>query len=243
MYRAYFIDDEPLVLGELTSNPLITQCGYQIVGTSTSPAAAKKEIKKLAPDVVFTDLRMPGCSGVELIRDLKEGGSLCEFVIISAYEDFNALRSFMHMDGFDYLKKPVSCHDLRRLLGLLAGKIAGKRPMSDIAWETPSPQLNMIAEYLSDKLMIKHTLESVSAALEIHPKHISRLFAGKLGTTFVGYLTKLRMEEAARLLKSTNKDIKEIAAFCGFKDYFYFCRVFREYHFCTPTEFREGIDR
>jgi two-component system response regulator YesN len=61
-----------------------------------------------------------------------------------------------------------------------------------------------------------------------------------MGTTFVAYTTKVRMDEAARLLKETQKNVKEIAALCGYHDYFYFCRVFREYHSCTPTAFREA---
>jgi AraC-like DNA-binding protein len=49
------------------------------------------------------------------------------------------------------------------------------------------------------------------------------------------------MEEAALLLKTTQKKVKEIAALCGYADYFYFCRVFREVYACTPTNYREAM--
>jgi YesN/AraC family two-component response regulator len=227
-------------LKELTKNPLFEECGYQIIGSSTDPIAAKKEIKKLSPDVVFTDLRMPGLSGVELVETLKEDGALCEFVIISAYEEFKSLQRFLRSNGFDYLIKPVSDEDLQSLLGSLAVSIAGKKQHSMTGAETLSPELNKITDYLKENMMSKHTLASVSEALNMHSKHISRLFTNYLGTTFVAYLTKLRMEEAAGLLRGTMKEISEISALCGFPDYFYFCRVFREYHFCTPKAFREG---
>lgn len=240
MYRAYFIDDEPLVLEELISNVLFAECGYQVIGFSTDTVTAEKEIKKHNPDVVFTDLRMPKCTGIELIEKLKESGAVCEFVIISAFEEFDALRRFLDAGGFGYLTKPVADHDLRKLLTRLAGKIAGKMPQTV---ETFSPELNRVSEYLKANLTEKHTLESVSDALHIHAKHISRLFATNLGTTFVAYLTKLRMEEAARLLRTTAKDIQEISDLCGFSDSFYFCRVFREHYACTPKVFREAVCR
>jgi two-component system response regulator YesN len=100
--------------------------------------------------------------------------------------------------------------------------------------------LNKIIAYLRDNVSAKHTLESLSEAHSIHSSHISRLFANHLGTNFSAYLTKLRMEEAAKLLKTTQKDIKEIYGLCGFGDYFYFCRVFRKYYACTPSVFREA---
>jgi AraC-like DNA-binding protein len=46
------------------------------------------------------------------------------------------------------------------------------------------------------------------------------------------------MEAAAKLLKNTTKNLKEVAWLCGY-EYYYFVRVFKEYYHCTPTAFRE----
>ncbi len=241
MYRAYFVDDEPNVLEEFSRNPLFTESGFQTAGSATSPVTAIKEIKRLNPDVVFTDLKMPRLSGVEMMAELRDKGVGCEFVIISAYGEFHDSVTFFKMGGTDYLTKPVSDHDLGNCLSALAGKLAGKNTAREQgASDTSSPELNRIIGYLRETLAEKHTLESLSEALSIHPKAISRLFAGNLGTTFVAYLTKLRMERAASLLKTTGKDVQEISDLCGFPDYFYFCRVFREFFSCTPSELREA---
>jgi YesN/AraC family two-component response regulator len=175
MFRAYFVDDEPLVLHDIINNPLFADYGYQTVGSSTMPIKAVTEIKKLNPDVVFTDLQMPECSGVDLVEKLRAKNCDCEFVVISGYREFDESIRFFH--------KRSASHD---------------RPS------------------------------------------ICRLFSGQHGTTFLACLTKLRMEEAARLLRDTKKDVKEITHLCGYDDYFYFCRVFRKHHLCAPTTFREG---
>ena len=240
MFRVYFVDDEPLVLEEIVYNPLFAESGFQTVGFSTDPGKAAKEIRTLNPDAVFTDLKMPERSGVDMMADLRENGAACEFIVISAYPDFEESRRFFLLDGFDYLIKPVSDNRLRELLVKLAGKLAGKKQAKNIGPDTASQKLNMIIAYLRERSAAQHTVESLCERFHLSRSYFSQLFANHLGTTFVAYMTKLRMEEAARLLKDSLKDVKEIAALCGYKDYFYFCRVFRNHHACTPTAFREG---
>ena len=239
LFRAYVVDDEPNVLENLTGNPLFIDCGYKIAGSSTDPIEAMNEIKRIIPDVVFTDLKMPGLSGVELMEQLRERGAECEFVIISAHGDFEASRRFFKMKGFDYLTKPVSDEELQSLLGRLSGRIAGKKASLSTHGGTSSPELNRIIAFLEKSLEEKHTLESLSEKFDINATYICHLFSVNLGTTFVSYMTKLRMETAADLLKGTRKSVKEIAGICGY-DYLYFVQVFKKYHACTPTAFREG---
>ena len=240
MYRAYVVDDEPLILESFVNTPVFAESGYLVVGSSTDPFQASKEIRKAMPDVVFTDLKMPGWSGLELMNDLIVSGVDCEFVIVSAYGEFEESRSFFKMKGFDYIIKPVSGHDLQDLLYRLSGKLAGKKETHDMVDGTPSPELNMILADLRENFAARQTLEALSTKYKINQNYICHLFTRHLGTTFVSYMTMLRMNEAARLLKGTQKSVKEIAGLCGYHDYFYFCRVFRDYYRCAPTVFREG---
>ncbi len=237
MYSAYFIDDESLVLNEFINKKIFAECGYTIAGCSTDPFLAIKEIKRISPDVVFTDLKMPQCSGVELMDILKQKGINCEFVIVSAYGEFEESRRFFKMGGFDYLTKPISDYELQDLLTKLSIKLAAKKDKSMPA-DTPSPEFNKLIAFLRENITEKHTLETLSQQFGLNQKYICNLFANYLGTTFTSYMTALRMDEAARLLKSTQYSVKEIAGFCGYNDYFYFCRVFKEYHSYTPTAFR-----
>ena len=239
LYRAYFVDDEPHALNTLTGNPLFYDSGYQTVGSSTNPIKALDEIKRLNPDVVFTDLKMPKLTGIELMEQLRDKGARCEFVIISAYGEFDAARSFYNMKGFDYLTKPVSDKNLLILLEKLSGRLAGNKAEPSVTANTPSPELDKMIAYMRENLTEKHTLDSLSEKFDTNYTYICDLFSTHLGTTFVSYLTKLRMDAAAEYLKDKNKSVKEIAALCGY-DYLYFIQVFKKYHACTPTAYREG---
>ncbi|MDL2248235.1 helix-turn-helix transcriptional regulator [Tyzzerella sp. OttesenSCG-928-J15] len=88
--------------------------------------------------------------------------------------------------------------------------------------------------------IMNHTLESLSEKFNINPTYICQLFSKHLNTTFISYLTDLRMEKASALLLKTDKTIKEIAVLSGYNDYFYFCRVFKEHFNVPPSKFRKA---
>jgi YesN/AraC family two-component response regulator len=239
LYRAYFVDDEPHILEGLIGNQILMDSGYQVVGHAIDPLEAEQEIKRLFPDVVFTDLKMPHLTGIELMERLQQKDIRCEFVIISAFGEFEASRSFFTLGGFDYLTKPVADEDFQVLLHKLTLKIAAKKSETLTIINTSSPDLNKITAYLKANLAAKHTLESIGNKFEINSTYICDLFSNHLGTTFSAFLTQLRMETAAGLLKNTHRNVKEIAWQCGY-DYLYFVQVFKKYHACTPTAYREA---
>ena len=239
MYHAFFVDDEPLVLEAFMSKPVFLECGFLNIGHTSDPLNAIKKIIEMQPDVVFTDLKMPFRNGVELMDELKQSGYTGEFVIVSAYREFEEARRFFTMDGFDYLVKPVSEADLLVLLEKLSGKLQGKKTKANPIKETPSPELNEIIAYLHNNISKGHTLDAICNEFFLRPNYVCKLFSRYLGTTFTAYYTSIRMETAAMLLKTTQKPVNEISSICGYKDYFYFCRVFREAFSCTPTAYRE----
>jgi YesN/AraC family two-component response regulator len=182
---------------------------------------------------------MPECSGVDLAERLK--GSGCEFVIISGYREFDESVRFFRLGGLDYILKPINDNDLQQLLDKLTAKLAVKKAEDNKQEDTTSSTaLNDIIAYMKANIAGKITLESLSEAHHMTVNSICRLFTNQLGTTFLACLTKLRMEEAARLLRETKKDIKEISGLCGYSNYFYFVQVFGKHYLCTPTEFREA---
>lgn len=240
MYRAFFVDDEPLVLQTFMSNPVFSECGFVNIGHSTNPVEALKTIIKGQPNVVFSDLKMPGLSGVDLMNELRKNGFRGEFVIVSAYREFEDARRFFTMDGFDYLVKPVSDSDLQFLLEKLSDKLYTRKIETNRVKETPSPELNEIIAYIHSNLSAGLTLESICKEFSLKPNFVCKLFSRHLETTFTAYYTNIRMEEAAVLLRSTLKPVKEISYICGYQDYFYFCRVFRDVFSCTPSAYREN---
>jgi two-component system response regulator YesN len=215
MYRAFFVDDEWLVLQHFMDSPVFMGCGFINDGHSINPFEAVAKVKETNPDVVFTDLKMPGLNGVELMETLKREGYDGEFVIISAYSEFEESRRFFKMGGYDYLIKPVSEEELQTLLIALSEKLAYKKG-GVLSPKTPSDELNRILAYLYANLGLKHTLKSVGEKYDVKPNYLSNLFTRHLNTTFVACLQHIRMETAASLLRTTQLSIRSISTCCGY---------------------------
>jgi AraC-like DNA-binding protein len=82
-------------------------------------------------------------------------------------------------------------------------------------------------------------LESVVTATGINRTKINDLLKSELGMTFTGYLNKLRLTEAARLLsENSSAAISEIAYSVGYANVSYFNKLFKEEYGCTPKVFR-----
>ena len=239
MYRVYLVDDESLILADMAKTIPWCEYGFQLAGSCTDPRLALHEILDLKPEVVFTDIKMPQLSGFDLIRALRQKELGCEVVVVSAYEDFDYARQTILLEGFDYLIKPVGATQYAELLGRLLKRLEKRFPHRNLP-STASAELNSILQYLNRHLQEKASLAQLSGQFNISPNYICSLFSKHLGTTYSAYLTKIRMERAALLLSTTDKPVKEIAAEAGYEDYFYFCRVFREFHAATPTQFRSG---
>ncbi|HUF13198.1 MAG TPA: sigma-54 dependent transcriptional regulator [Longimicrobiales bacterium] len=86
------------------------------VHTAASAEAALAAVGASCPDVVLSDLRMPGMDGIELLRLLRERAASTDVVIMTAYQDLPTVATAMREGAQDFLVKPLDLHQLRRLL-------------------------------------------------------------------------------------------------------------------------------
>ena len=115
MLSVYFVDDDSLIIEELKVIIDWEKYGYKIVGSSTSPFVAEKEIEKLNPCLVIIDVQMRGLTGLELADKLSKSTS-SKFVFLSAYDKFDYAVEAMKIGAIRYLKKPISEKSLIEIL-------------------------------------------------------------------------------------------------------------------------------
>ncbi|MCR5197047.1 MAG: response regulator [Pseudobutyrivibrio sp.] len=97
--------------------------------------------------------------------------------------------------------------------------------------------VNKAKQYIDENYMKELTLDDVSRVVNISSYYFSKVFKEETGENFIDYLTKLRIEAAKKLLKTTNKSMKEISAEVGYTDPNYFSRNFKKYTGKTPTDY------
>ena len=82
------------------------------------------------------------------------------------------------------------------------------------------------------------TLTTVAQAVCLSPNHFSTIFSQECKTTFIEYLTNVRIENAKRLMKETDMKGYDIAYECGFSDPHYFSYIFKKNTGLSPREYK-----
>lgn len=237
IFSVYLIDDEMHAIEELKTQIPWQQYGMQVIGFSTSPVDGLEQAIRMHPDVIFSDMKMPGMSGAEFTRKLLESLPDTEVIIVSAWSEFEYVRAALREGCFDYLLKPLRETEYAPMLERLHQCLSAKSThLQD--FKNENPIMTEIQNYLRAHLQEKVSLSDLSEQFHLSQNAICSYFNRYLKTTFVSYLTSLRMKEAEFLLLRTNLNIKEIASRSGYDDYFYFCRVFQRTFHCTPTQLR-----
>lgn len=256
MYRVILVDDEPWALLGIKNCYLWHQNGYQVIFETTDPFDAYDRIKSEKPDVVFTDIKMYGMSGLELVRKAVEIGIDAEFVIVSGYNEFNYAKEAIEYGVFHYLLKPIEKHEVYLMMEKLTKHLDKKTEMrkisaastvqirntsvSDCQPNEEKSTFENILRYVNANYTDDISLNFLSQKFYLHNTYISGLFKKNLGITFSEYLTDLRLKKASSLLMASDYPVNEVAAMSGYRDYNYFTRVFREHFNMTPVQYRRS---
>jgi YesN/AraC family two-component response regulator len=239
------VDDElPIVQLLISSIPWLEH-GFEVIGYNTNPQTAYTEIMEKRPDVVFSDLRMPDESdGIELIQRLTENRTQCEFIMLSAYDDFYASREFFRMGGIDYILKPLDNENAAIVLEKLSRKLASKQKQTPTVQFVPSQSkgFDEMIEYITANFNKKLSLIRLSELFNMNQTYICDLFTKHYSSTFTVFISNLRMREASRLILENDVPLKQISLHCGYSDYQKFCTAFKQHFGKTPTEYKEETE-
>jgi len=83
------------------------------------------------------------------------------------------------------------------------------------------------------------TLNTIAEKYHINPIYFSRIFKAYVGESFNGFMTRIRMEEAKRLLETTSLRQQEISEIVGYEDPKYFSKVFKKFFGISPSQYAE----
>lgn len=107
----------------------------------------------------------------------------------------------------------------------------------------PAPQrpVDMACAFIKQNLHRDISLDDVAGELHFSASYLASVFKKAIGKTVVEYITQLKMERAASLLRDPQAKIGRIAEALGYSDRRYFSELFRRYSSCTPSKYRERL--
>ncbi len=107
MIQAILADDEGIIVKGLKKLIDWERLGVEIVGEAGDGAEALELIQKKAPQLVVSDITMPGLSGLEMLRQIGSQGMNTKVIFISGYQEFSYAQDAVRYGAVDYLLKPV----------------------------------------------------------------------------------------------------------------------------------------
>ena len=106
------VDDERTLARAVKA--FLTEAGYE-TEVAGDGEKAMELLQSLRPDVVFADVRLPGMSGIDLLRKIREFDPAISVVIMTAYGTIEGAVEAVKLGAFDYMKKPVDLEELKLL--------------------------------------------------------------------------------------------------------------------------------
>ncbi len=107
--RIFVVDDERIIRVTLVDE--LRDAGYT-VNEFSSANAALAQLAELEPDLVITDLSMPGMDGIEFLKRIKSFNSEIQVIVITAYSTVSTAVNAMKLGAYDYVTKPFESDEI-----------------------------------------------------------------------------------------------------------------------------------
>ncbi len=123
MLKVFLVEDESIVREGLKNNIPWQEYGYQFTGEASDGEMALPMIRKIRPDVLITDIKMPFMDGLALSQIVTQEIPEVKIVIISGYDEFEYAQQAIRVGVEQYLLKPITKGTLRKVLLEIREKI------------------------------------------------------------------------------------------------------------------------
>ncbi|UGU15877.1 response regulator [Sinomicrobium kalidii] len=219
--------------------------------TAKDGEKALEKLKHTHPDIIISDVKMPGLSGIQFCKSVKSDPDTrhIPLLLLTAKNSDNLKIDALASGANVYLTKPFNLKELDLLVTNLleTGKNLEKR-FSEINATDPEhiPANNQEREFLrkiSSLVEQYHSnpgfgVESLASEAGISRSLLHIKMKKITGLSALDYIKRIRMKKATRLIRE-GKNISEVAYKVGYSDPNYFSRAFKKEFHVTPTQFAE----
>jgi two-component system, response regulator YesN len=248
MYRLLIVDDEEDIRRGLALYFPWDEIGFTVVGTAENGKAALDIVRSGTVDVVFCDIRMPVMSGIDLARAIFESDLRVPVVFLSAFKDFHYAQEALQLGVRNYVLKPTDYANIRSVFGKLKRELDSERaPVpADAEGGEPMPAgpradavVAAVRGYV-ERDYANASLTGAARVVHMNPQYLSRLFKERAGENFHVFLSRVRMEKAAQLLRDGSYLAYEVSAIVGYGNQKNFTRAFKQHFGISPREFKRS---
>lgn len=254
MYKVVIIDDEPVIAEGLSRGIRWEQWDCRVVATAENAQEGIEVIRRERPDILFTDIRMPGMDGLTMVAALKSEHPDMQITILTGFRDFEYAREAIRLGVTRFLLKPSKMDELQEAIEAMIKKLAGKSaPFPDKEGSAADDCDNLeetaagsfiaqnAVKYIEENYMEKLKLSDVADQVYVSQWHLSKILNRHVEKSFSDILNHIRIEKAKELLREPCLRIGDVAEQVGFLDMAHFSRVFKKQTGLSANEYRNKM--
>jgi len=219
--------------------------------SALSEARIKKESVIYTCHAGFTDIGVPLFINNNFIGCVTAGQILKGRPTLKSFSKFKELTSDLNLDASDIDLKELFFRTLYLdeeklqaivdLISLVSNYIVDSQSKL-LFFEKihEKDKISVIRRYIEKRCRSKISIEDAAAHVFLSTSRFSHLFKKEVGTSFVQYLNRFRIEKAKELLSNTSMRITEISVESGFTNLTHFNRIFKKLERQSPVSFRKS---
>lgn len=195
MIRVVIVEDQGLVLGALAAL-LDLEEDIDVVATAADGKEALEKIREVQPDVVLTDIEMPGMTGLELLLAVKDQKIPCRVIIVTTFGRSGYLRRALEGGASGYLLKDTPSDELAEAVRRVHQGLRAVAPeLAAQAWSEPDPLTDR------ERQVLRLAGDGLSTAKIAQELHLSEGTVRNYLSEAIGKLGAANRTEAARLAR------------------------------------------
>lgn len=163
-WKILLIDDDPGIRKVLAI--ALEDAGYSVI-TAADGESGIQAVQEHSPQIVLTDIRMPGMNGLEVLRKIKKMDPEREVIVITGFNEIQFAIEALHLDASDFITKPVSDGALSVALMRAKERYRTRKELRDYAalleerWITTAEELAKTFHF--QQMLIENSIDGIVA--------------------------------------------------------------------------------
>lgn len=247
MYKLLIVDDEAVEREAIQYFISRSNLSFASVAEAVNGVQAVDLARKLMPEIILMDIKMPGKTGLEAAQEIRLFNRDCKIIFLTAFNEFEYAQKAIKIKAEDFIIKPAYSETLLKVLAQVIADLDNSRGISmhqsvsegNDALSAPSAIIiERVCKYIDQNYNKNIKLDELCDMVGFSKYYFSRIFKQYKNMNLVDYITLQRIEKTKELLKNPQISIKEISALVGYNEPNYLTLVFKKWEGISPTEYR-----
>ena len=245
MFTLIVVEDSTLLRQGLVHSISQKLPWIDVIGEAEDAIQGKSLILEKRPEIVLTDIRLPGMTGLKMLQEVMQVYTP-QVIVVSGYSEFEYCREALSLGVLAYIVKPIDEKELEDSLKYAASRLLDRRHIDkNLLYTgggkggTKAHHVNQVIRFIHAHYAEEISVSGIARELNINEDYLGRIFKESTSFSINEYRSNFRIARASQLLARPELAIHEIARAVGIENQHYFSQLFKQKMGVTPTQYRD----